>query len=126
MTAAYVDTSALVAVAFDEPGAAEYRARLDGFDRLYGSNLLEAELRAAFQREEAELDADMLGGIDWVLPDRRLSREIARVQSAGYVRGADLWHLSCALYLAPSPGELVFVTLDARQGEVARKLGFRA
>lgn len=50
--------------------------------------------------------------------------EIARVPAAGYVRGADCWRLAAALYVAPEPGELSFVTLDARQREVAAALGF--
>lgn len=124
MKAAYVDTSALVAVAFDEPGSRELAGRLEAFDGLYSSNLLEAELRAAFLREGVAADADLLTWIDWVLPDRPLSREIGQAQAAGYVRGADLWHLACALYLADSPRDLAFVTLDGRQGEIAAALGF--
>jgi hypothetical protein len=53
-----------------------------------------------------------------------LTDEISRVLSAGYLRGADLWHVACALYLEPEPDELVFLTLDASQKAVAAKLGF--
>ena len=45
MSVAYVDTSVLTAIAFDEPGAAALAGRLDEFTRLVSSNLLEAELR---------------------------------------------------------------------------------
>ncbi len=45
MRFAYVDTSCLVAIAFDEPGADKVAARLRRFERLFASNLLEAELR---------------------------------------------------------------------------------
>lgn len=124
MTAAYVDTSALVAVAFDEPGGRALAARLESFDSRYSSNLLEAELRAVFLREGVAADSELLTWLDWVLPVRPLSREIGQAQAAGYVRGADLWHLACALYLAESPRDLAFVTLDARQGEAAAALGF--
>ena len=48
-----------------------------------------------------------------------------REQREGYVRGADLWHLACALYVAASPGELTFLTLDERQRTVAKALGFK-
>ena len=51
MSVAYVDSSALAAIAFDEPHASALASRMDGFDRLISSNLLEAELRAAFMRE---------------------------------------------------------------------------
>ena len=56
---AYVDTSALTAIAFDEPGAAILARRLDEFTRLVSSNRLEAELRATFARAaQAVLEAD--------------------------------------------------------------------
>jgi hypothetical protein len=59
-----------------------------------------------------------------VYPNRPLSDEFERVMVEGYVKGADLWHLACALFLAPEPKDLAFVTLDKRQEEVARRLGF--
>jgi uncharacterized protein with PIN domain len=51
---AYVDTSCLVAIAFDEPEAARTAARLRRFERLFSSNVLEAELRSALRREGVE------------------------------------------------------------------------
>jgi predicted nucleic acid-binding protein len=126
MTVAFVDTSCLVAIAFSEPGAAELAARLREFDLLVGSNLLEAELRAVLAREEVSTDIELLERITWLIPDRPLSREITTVLGAGYLRGADLWHLACALFLSGSPRELPFLTLDERQGAVAHKLGFPA
>ena len=125
LNVAYVDTSFLVAIAFGERGAKSSARRLDGFDELLSSNLLEAELRSAFRREEVPFEQDLLSWITWVLPDRPLGREMARVLEAGYVRGADLWHLAAALYLVEDPGELSFLTLDDRQGKVAGTLGFR-
>lgn len=125
MRAAYLDTSCLVAVAFDEPGATELAEAIASFDELFASNLLEAELRAALVREEVEYDRDALAaGITWVLPDRPLSPEIERVLAAGYARGADLWHLAAALYLAEAPGDLSFLSLDRRQADLAAELGF--
>ncbi|MEN8376942.1 MAG: PIN domain-containing protein [Gemmatimonadota bacterium] len=124
MRVAYVDTSSVVAVAFGERGGAALARRLGGFDELVTSNLLEAELRAAFAREEVDLDADLLAGFSWILPDRPLSAECRQALAAGYLRGADLWHVACALYLSPDPGEMAFITADGRQLEVARKLGF--
>jgi predicted nucleic acid-binding protein len=124
VSVAYVDTSCLVAIAFGERGATALARRLGRFDELVASNLLEAELRAAFLRERVD-DADaFLECVSWVAPERPLSAEIARVLSAGYVRSADCWHLATALYVAPQPSELAFVTLDARQRQVAVLLGF--
>lgn len=124
MKIAYVDTSCLVAVAFGERGGPALARRLEGFDVLAASDLLEAELRSAFLREGVEQEPGMLEGISWVVPDRPLHAEIARVLRAGYVRGADCWHLATALYLAEDPGVIAFLTLDDRQAAVATSLGF--
>jgi len=95
---------------------------------LAASNLLEAELRATLHREHV----DDIGGansvfatITWVTADRPLSAEIAAVLAAGCVRGADCWHLATALYFSPDAADISFVTLDERQREVAKALGFR-
>lgn len=126
MSAAYLDTSCLVAVAFGEPGHEALTAQLDRLDQLFSSNLLEAELRAVLRREGVEEGESLMDGLSWVLPDRPLTPEIEAVLGAGSVRGADAWHLACALYLSPDPGELEFLTLDRRQATVARALGFPA
>ena len=125
MNIAYVDTSVLAAIAFDEPGAATCAQRLDEFPRLVSSNLLEAELRAAFARENLLFHGSVMAGIEWILPNRALAPEYATVLDAGYLRGADLWHVATALYVSPDSGHLPFITLDARQSAVAQTLGFR-
>jgi len=128
VSVAYVDTSALVAIAFDEPcGEATGDRRTPG--RLFTAvvvEFLEAELRAAFALEQQEFEVDVLSRIDWILPDRPLASEMARAMEAGYLRGADLWHVATALYVAPKPAEIRFVTLECRQHEVASRLGFQA
>jgi predicted nucleic acid-binding protein len=123
---AYVDTSVVVGITFGETAAARLSARLARFDRIFSSNLLEAEFRSALLRERIEGSGqELLGFITWIFPNRPLSREIDRIAGAGYLRGADLWHLANALFLAPDPRELSFLTLDQRQREVAAGLGFR-
>lgn len=125
MKAAYVDTSCLVAIAFGERGSAKLAARLARYEAVFSSSLLEAELKAAFRREGIGGDPlDVLPNVEWVIPDRPLSAEIDKVLQKGYVRGADAWHLACALLLAPEGRDLRFETLDARQAEVAKELGF--
>ncbi|HEV8439139.1 MAG TPA: PIN domain-containing protein [Methylomirabilota bacterium] len=125
MRLAYVDTSCLVAIAFAEAGATKVAGRLERMDRLFASNLLEAELRSALAREGLSVDpAELLSAITWVYPNRPLSGEFGRITVEGYVKGADLWHLACALFLAPEPKDLAFLTLDKHQEAVARKLGF--
>ncbi len=124
MRVAYVDTSCLVAVAFGAPGATALARRLARFDVLAASDLLEAELWSAFLREGVDPDPALLSGLAWVVPDRPLHDEIARVLAAGYVRGADCWHLATALYLAEEPAAVSFLTLDEPQAAVAKRLGF--
>lgn len=125
MTLAYVDSSCLVAIAFSEPGAAKVATRLRGFERRLSSNLLEAELRSALARERVEDRAgNLLSWITWVFPHRPLSGEFDRVLAAGYLRGADLWHLATALFLAPDGRGVTFLTLDNPQKEIAARLGF--
>lgn len=123
-TFAYVDSSCLVAVALGEPAGRRARAAFAGVDRLLSSNLLEAEVRAALAREGVAAGPETFAGIDWVLPERALGAEMERVSAAGLLRGADLWHVACALYLDPTAAELVFLTLDKRQRDVAAAAGF--
>lgn len=125
MKVAYVDTSCLVAVAFGERGATAMARRLAAYDQLVAANLLEAELRSAYAREGVEPDAALLGAVSWVIPDRPLGPELARVLNAGRLRGADSWHLAAALYLVEAPAQLAFLTLDHQQEAVARALGFQ-
>jgi len=100
-------------------------ARLKRFEELFASNLLEAELRATLTRERVPLDPEVLTWLDWVFPDRPLTEEIARVLAVGYLRGADVWHVACALHMSQDPGQVTFLTLDRSQRAVARRLGFR-
>ena len=124
MKAAYIDSSCLVAIEFAEPKGMALRRRIRGFEHLLSSNLLEAELRAAFAREGQAGDPATLSSVSWVLPDRPLSVEIQRVQAAGYLCGSDTWHLATALFVSPDPTALTFLTLDSRQREIARAIGF--
>jgi predicted nucleic acid-binding protein len=124
MKIGYVDTSALLAVAFDEPAGKPIAGRLRTFSRLISSNLLEAEFRSALAREELDGEHDLLDAIDWILPDRPLTGEFRKVLRTGYVRGADLWHLACALFIDPGARGLSFITVDGTQKALARRIGF--
>ncbi len=124
MSVAYVDSSALIAIAFNEPTGQAMARRLEAFSTLLSSNLLEAELRAACQREEQDFDPEVVAGIEWVLPRRPLTAELAAVLAAGHLRGADLWHVATALFVTHEPGSTAFLTLDRRQRAVAEALGF--
>jgi PIN domain nuclease of toxin-antitoxin system len=121
---AYVDSSCVTAVAFAEPGFRDVMARLSRF-HLISSNLLEAELLSSMAREEiAGNPGSLLAWIQWVLPKRTLSQELRKVLEIKAPRGADLWHLACALYMRRKFPDLAFLTLDRNQGDVAKELGF--
>jgi hypothetical protein len=110
---------------FREPGSPALSRRLDRFDRVLSANLLEAEIRATFAREQLAMPGDLLDAVSWILPDRPLTAELERVLAEGSVRGADCWHLASALFVAPDPTELTFLTLDRPQRATADSLGFR-
>lgn len=125
MSDAFLDTSYIVAIALDENDAPTLARRLNAFDRVSASILLEAELGSTLRREARPLDQRLIEKLIWVHPDRSLAPEIARVLAAGFVRGADCFHLASALDFADDPAEVTFLTLDTRQRAVAKALGFK-
>lgn len=122
---AVVDTSFVLAIAFDEPGRAAAERKLKRLTAMFASPLLEAEFLAACRRMGQGPAPAALHHVEWLTPPGRLSLELRRVLDAGALRGADAWHLATALWFAPRPSEVAFLTLDARQREVATALGFR-
>ena len=126
MTVAYVDTSALVAIAFGEPSGDAMAQRLIEFTTMLSSNLLEAELRSAYSRERRHFEADRVSRVEWVMPDSAaVSRRLPLCWTPVYMRGAAVWHMATALYVAPDPSNMYFMTLDKRQRATASVLGFR-
>jgi len=120
---AYVDTSCLVVIAFAEQDHEALTGELMDFDRLFSSNLAEAELRSAFRRERVEEPEGLLSALTWVFPNRPLTDEYREILSRGYIRGADLFHLGCALFLRRELENLAFVSVDQPQLAIARSLG---
>ena len=127
MSIVYVDTSVVIAIVLGETQGVRARSRLKKFQRLCSASLLEAEFRSVMKREQLNVDVtEILDVIDWIHPNRRLTREIDLALTHGYLRGADLWHIASALFFASSPAELPFATLDKPQRDVASALGFPA
>lgn len=123
MKFAYVDTSCVVAAAFRETVGQQVASLLAAYDELITSNLLEAELRAAARREDVVFSPEWLDRFSWILPDRPLHHELAVIFAAGYARGADAWHVACALSVVRRADELAFLTLDTRQARLATSVG---
>ena len=122
---AYVDSSCIVAIALGEPIAGKLATRIRAFTSLLAHPLLDAEVRSACLREGAAVPSNDLAAIAWVEATRPLSAEVERVLAAGYLRGADCWHVATALLVSPDTRQLTFLTLDERQRGVAKKLGFK-
>jgi len=127
VSAAYLDTSVLLAIAFGEPQGRALRRAVDRFDHLLAGDLLVAEALSAALRERVPVSAlrDCLQAVSIVLPDRSLEPEMREALGQGVLRGADLWHVACAAFVAGADrGTLAFLTRDGGQRRVARRLGF--
>lgn len=127
MSIAYLDTSFLLAILLGEPGAPRSRRMLAGYDQVLSSDLLLAEARAALTRErvgDAVLEP-VTEALTLVLPNRSLAPECRTALQHGHLRGADLWHVACALFVAgPRPDGVAFLSRDTTQRGVARAVGF--
>ena len=121
MSIAYVDTSALVAIAFEEPGGSQAGERLEGFSRLLSSNLLEAELRrGVFARERQKFDAEVLSSIEWILPRSAPGYRAGASAGDGLPAGCgSVAHRHGALHRAKSRGDWFYYPSTVRNGEVA-------
>ena len=125
LSEAYVDGSALLAIAFEETAGPDTSQQLYGYTTLYSSVLLDAEVRAAFARERLAFDTGLLSRIEWIYPSRPLSDEIDEVLRVRYLRSGDLLHIATALYAVRDLSlNLAFVTLDQNQRDAAVNLGF--
>ena len=100
--------------------------RLQRHTILLSSNLLEAELRRAFQQAQQDFDPALLSNIEWVMPDRPLGAEMADTLAAANLGTNRLWHLANAVYIRQRLGGLsmAFITLDEQQETVAVEFGF--
>ena len=122
---AFIDSSCLVAIALGEPGSRKLATRVRSFATISAHPLLDAEVRSACSRERVPVPQEELETIAWIEAPHPLSAEIDRILAVGFLRGADCWHLATALFLAPEPRQLTFLTLDVRQRSVAKQLGFK-
>lgn len=126
MKFAYVDSSVLVGMLFEEKNAPKWRRFLDEMDEVASSSLIEAELFSAAVREKIVLSlaTNFLESVSLIHPDRPLREEYGKIFALGHVRGADAYHLACALFLDPTAKSLAFLTADIQQAEIAKRLGF--
>ncbi len=123
----YVDSSVFIGILCHEPGSSVSEKALTAADKIVSSILTEAEVYSVAVRERLDwgIVSSIYSGVSLIFPDRSLENELTRVLSCGYVRGADAFHLACALYLDPCAKEIIFLTADRAQAACARTLGFR-
>ena len=122
----YIDTSVLIAMAFDDAGGSFIGRFVASFERLYSSNLLEAEFFSAAARENCLKDAAaFIKPVRFVYPDTNLTAFHQQVLQAGHIEGSALHHLSCAMYLFPRPEDVFFLSLHPPQAALASQLGFQ-
>ena len=123
---AYVDTTAVLPVAFrEEPAGTAVQRRLGRFPYLLSANLLETELRVAFEREGARFDTSTIAEINWIFPNRQLDDEMTAVLEIAYLSPIRVWHLATALFFRDVlQSDLAFITLEEEQETVARELDF--
>lgn len=126
MKIGYIDTSVLVAMAFDDAGGAFIGRSVKTFDRLYSSTLLEAEFFSATNQENKLKDATrFIKPVRFCYPDTNLTQQLKQVLSHGQCDGSAAHHLACALYLFPNAKDVFFLSLHPNQSAVAAKLGFQ-
>lgn len=124
--AAYVDSSIIVAILLRQDDWPRWQRQLQAAEDLRSSPLLEAETRATLARERDRGDPlPLFRKLAWIVPVGAPRAELERVLAHGYVRGADLWHLACALVAFGDGDGHDFFSLDGRQRDVAAALGFR-
>ena len=124
--AAYVDTTSVLPISSgEEPVGAAVQLRLGRFPHLLSSNVLEAELRAAFQHEGHDFDSSLIANINWIFPNRRLDAEMTAVLEFAHLSPTRMWHLTTAIFFRNVlQSELAFITLDEQQETAAHDLGF--
>lgn len=128
MKVAYVDSSVLVGFMFNEREIGRIEKRLTNFDELISSSLLEAEIMSAAAREGFSMEdaLKVIGSVSLFFANSDLTKELRRIFEIDYIRGADAYHLACALALDPKAEELCFCSLDKKQLTIAKALGFKS
>lgn len=121
----YVDSSALLGLILGDQSVVS-RELLEE-QQVVGSYLIEAEVFSACTREsyEIQMAVELLERITLISPVRSLRPEYNLIFQSGYLKGADAFHLACALFLDPTCKNLTFVTADKPQAVIAKKLGFK-
>jgi predicted nucleic acid-binding protein len=124
---AYLDTSAFLALVFRQSGYKQIEKILENVEQVLTTDLLMSEATSVFVRERGDFEVlkTSLGGLLFITAELSVPL-LESVLRAGWLRGADLYHLAAAFWLTDSkPKNIYFLTLDEQQNRVAGKLGFK-
>lgn len=127
MKAAYVDSSALVKLAHEEPESNDLRSALKTYDRFTTSVVGRIELERALRRRRDPVDASMaahrlLPKLDLIPLDAPIARAAGEMEPSG-LRALDAIHL--ATVRALDDPQVALVSYDRRLNEAARSQGIR-
>lgn len=124
---AYVDSSVVIALIFDEPEAKKFQKDLANYKIIFSSNILEAEVYSACRREGRAFAAakEFIDNVSLYFSDRSYEPEYQTIARLGYLRGADALHLATAMDFDPGCKKTVFFTADEQQKKLAQLIGFK-
>lgn len=125
----YLDTSAWIAWKFAQKGQEIFKKVSVGRDTIISSPLLVAEYFSFLKRidglEKARFQTE-LSFIRFVYPADPLFEHYARYDHGTFLKGADLYHLTTAIWFADGfAKELGFLSCDTSQRLAAKSVGFR-
>lgn len=128
MSTAYTDSSFFLSMILGQTDSSDLRVVFAGYDRVVSGDLIVAECLSLARREAMDVDAVLaaLDSVSLVHPARSLATEIRQALDEAYLRGADVWHVACALFVAAdTQSEIAFLSRDRSQRRVANHLGFQ-
>lgn len=126
IAAAYLDTSALLAVLFRQPEAERVFNAVRSIPELVASDLIISETLSACRREGVEVSKARVW-LERISIIRAVIDEdaAASILEIDYLRGADLHHVASAEWMFKGmENQVCFASLDDRQSAVAEALGF--
>lgn len=121
----YIDTSAFMSIVLGQDLNHFFQAQITQ-SNLYSHELIISESFSVAKRENIPFKdiSKSIEKINIVAEITDLISILEELLYYGYCSGADLHHLACAKFLDPTCKNLVFLSGDNRQIEMAKKIGF--
>ena len=127
MSWAYVDSSVVIATLCGEIAPKVATNIWNSADNFVSSFLLEVEVLSVAKREGLDFQQVQRELLNvGLVRTGSLQSECRQILGIGYLRGADLFHLASAIWIQGKYSDLSFLTLDKKQRDLARMLGFNS